>query len=491
MSIKLYADGDSVVDEVQVTVDTGCTMGGMVNTAHTTSLTAGTYSGANGIGKTTLTTYCNDYNGFSIYAIGYTGDVDGGNTLVGASSGETISTGVYSSGASTSSWSMKVTKVTDSTVAYNPENMSITNSYDSYHAVPSDYAKVAEYKASAGSSTTDTTLGAKVETTYDTYISTTQTADNYTGQVKYVMVHPYNASAPEKETPTPPSSFSWQESSATKPADEDVTATFQSFDSATCNLGTTGQIGWLKDSRDNQVYKIAKLADGKCWMVENLNIAGGTALSADNTDVTSAYISSFSTSNNLTKTGDTIVLPTSSTSGFDIANYSYVYNSGNKTNCGGSGQNNPCYSYYSWDAATLGSGRTIATENTDAEYSICPKGWRLPASGGYLNNEWKRGDFYALATAYGSNLETETYEDSTSFYNNAGPNTVPNFLLGGNCYDGGPGDEGAVGSYWSSTSQSDAGYARDLYFNDSGYVDSASGYGRYYGLSVRCLLSGQ
>ena len=243
----------------------------------------------------------------------------------------------------------------------------------------------------------------------------------------------------------------------------------------------------LTDPRDNQTYKVARLKDGKCWMVENLNLAGGTALSADDTDVTSAYISSFSTSNNLTKTGSTIVLPASSTSGFDTVNYSYIYNTNNKTsNCDSPG----CYSYYSWDAATLGSGRTIDTENTDAPYSICPKGWRLPTSGNSSNNEWKRGDFYKLATAYGANLESNSYEDSSTFYDNAGPGTAPGFLLAGHYRNGSFYSGGSLGLYWSSTSGSSTSYAHNLYFSSS-LVHSADNRNRRYGFSVRCLFSGQ
>ena len=265
----------------------------------------------------------------------------------------------------------------------------------------------------------------------------------------------------------------------------------QSFTTAKCNAMSNGSTITLTDSRDDQAYTIGKLADGNCWMVENLNLAGGTALDADKTDVTSAYISSFSTSNNLTKSGDTIVLPASNTSGFDTVNYSYVYNSGNKTNCGASGQNTPCYSYYSWDAATLGSGRTIATENTDAPYSVCPKGWKLPTSGNSSNNEWKRGDFYKLATAYGANLESNYYESSSTFYNNAGPNTtVPKFLLAGFYSNGSFNNGGSYGGYWSSTSFSNTSYARDLIFLSS-VVNSASIEGRSNGISVRCLFSGQ
>ena len=242
----------------------------------------------------------------------------------------------------------------------------------------------------------------------------------------------------------------------------------------------------LKDQRDNQDYTIAKLKDGKIWMTKNLNLAGRTALSADTTDVDSSYISSFSTSNNLTKENNTIKLPASATAGFNSDNYSYVYNTGNNTsNCSSLG----CYSYYSWDAATLGSGRGISTENTDAPYSICPKGWRLPTSGNSSNGEWKRGDFYALATAYGADLENSYYQSSSTFYNNAGPNTtVPNFLLAGYYYSSSFYGGGSYGRYWSSTSYRDSNYARYLYVYSSS-VYSADYFPRWYGFSVRCLVA--
>ena len=266
----------------------------------------------------------------------------------------------------------------------------------------------------------------------------------------------------------------------------------QDFTATKCNAMSTGSTITLTDSRDDQAYTVGKLADGKCWMVENLNLAGGTALDADKTDVTSAYISSFSTSNKLTKTGDTIVLPASSTSGFSTENYSYVYNSGNTTNCGASGQNTPCYSYYSWDAATLGSGRTIATDNTDAEQSICPKGWKLPSTYNGSGTAAEATDFRKLMIGYGGSNSIQTYDSSTTptsatMYGRIGPGTTPNFLLAGNYYYGSFLSGGSSGYYWSSTSYSNGSVARSLYFNSSS-VNSAFGYYRYYGFSVRCLL---
>ena len=157
MSVKSYADNDTAVDNVEIIVPVSCTMTGSVQTSHTATLNPGTYSGAsgseyeNGIGKTTLTTHCNDNNGFSIYAIGYTGDTDGTNTLVGATTGSTIATKAYESTDTTSNWSMKVNKVDNPSggdpVTWNPNNMTIKNDFTSWHAVPSDYTQIAEYKS--------------------------------------------------------------------------------------------------------------------------------------------------------------------------------------------------------------------------------------------------------------------------------------------------------------------------------------------------------
>ena len=196
-----------VIDQVRLTVPIACTMTGE-NTSHTATLDPGTYSGAtgseyaNGIGKTTLTAICNDDNGFSIYAIGYTGnsyDSENHTKLVGANTGGTIATKAYASGDTTSNWSMKLTKVDNpqsgDPITYNPQNLTIQSdtegSFDIWHSVPASYTKVAEYHANTGSSTTDTTLGVKLETTYAAFVASNQPADSFIGQVNYTMVHPY------------------------------------------------------------------------------------------------------------------------------------------------------------------------------------------------------------------------------------------------------------------------------------------------------------
>ena len=548
-NIKVSADTTKTTD-VSVSVSSVCNLTSNVSEAHTAEITPGLDFEDN-IGTTDMTATCNDGNGYAIYAVGFTGDAIGqtnSTKLVGT--GGTIDTRDYdASYKDTSYWSMQLTAGTGADAA------TIENSYNSYKAIPATYTKVAS-KASATSATPTTAFS----TTYGAYAVTSQTAGDYSGKVKYILVHPgsnqpgtytiaFSANGGtgtmasqtgltnyEDQTIntmsgiTAPSGYQFagwcnnQQSgaSATNPqttcsgttyndngtvpantvnANSTLTLyaiwqevpSMQSMTSAKLAelMPNTGDATIIPDVRDDQNYTIAKLADGKYWMVENLNLAGGAALSAADTDVTSDYISSFSTSNNLTKTDNTIVLPASSTSGFDTENYSYVYNTGNKTStCTSPG----CYSYYSWDAATLGSSRGIATDNQNAEQSICPKNWKLPTTYNGTDSDTNPTDFRGLMMALGGFNTVQTYNSSTNptgatMYGKISASPY-NFLLAGLYYNGSFYSGGSYGYYWSATSYSNSSSARNLRF-DSSNVYSASNYGgRTYGFSVRCLFSG-
>ena len=69
-----------------------------------------------------------------------------------------------------------------------------------------------------------------------------------------------------------------------------LTAT--SFDSAT-GIITPGGVVALTDKRDDEVYAIAKLADGKCWMIENLRLEheGTVGQNKNNSSVTNESLS--------------------------------------------------------------------------------------------------------------------------------------------------------------------------------------------------------
>ena len=212
----------------------------------------------------------------------------------------------------------------------------------------------------------------------------------------------------------------------------------------------------LKDARDEQDYTVAKLKDGKIWMTKNLNLAGGTVITSELSDVPANY--TLPTANGFQEGNR---LPASSQTGFNNAAIAHVYNTGNNTNnCASPG----CYSYYSWTAAPAGSGVGI-TANTDAPYSICPRGWRLPS-------DIDESDFYLLVTAYNMNPNMLI-----------GVSTTPNFVFAGfyysNSFYG-----GRNVNYTSSTS-----YSGDTAGNiniDSSRVNIST-LSRKYGICARCI----
>ena len=516
-STKSYADNDSATDEVNITVPVACTMTGTIATGqeHIATLQPGTYSGAsgsayeNGIGKTTLATFCNDYNGFSIYAIGFTGETEGDNTLVGtsASGGATIPTKVYESTDTTSNWSMKVTKVTDTSAAFNPNNMTITNSFDSWHTVPDDYTKVAEYHASTGSSATDQSLGAKVETTYASYISTTQPADTYTGKVKYVMVHPYNGTAPE----IPSVSFD----------DAYATAGKQKLNGYYKMQDMTGDIcgavtlqddaseTTLIDSRDNKTYTVSKLADGNCWMTQNLDhdiVTTPNYYTNQNTDIgwnsnTNSYDTTSWTASSATSAVTFDVDYQAGISSYDPGNYYWDGISFGDQHVIENGEN-PHYrigNYYNWAAALAVNSayyydydseagdwdysdyNNYGQSGYDVNRSICPKGWTLPKMG---EDNPTPGSFIYLINQYGWN---DAYNELDGYNPHEAPlhfnlaRTAESFIDNKEYI-------GVDGVYWSSESNGVGdgyGVANVLYVDTSElYRDS---YSTSQGLSVRCV----
>lgn len=194
LATPAFAVADSSIDRVSVKIPISCTLSGTGNTSHTASIPNGTYNSS--IGETTLKAYCNDGNGFAIYAIGYTNDEDGNNVLTNASLGSSydILTGTATgpvNNVDSSQWAMKLSTVSSPTPTY---PITIQNSFDSFHTVPTDYTLVAKRTSSTDSGIN--AEGSTLKTTYQTYISKTQAAGTYTGKVKYVLVHPHS-------TPTP------------------------------------------------------------------------------------------------------------------------------------------------------------------------------------------------------------------------------------------------------------------------------------------------
>ena len=634
---------EAIIDTLNVKINSACTLSGTGTGTHNTTVNPGAY--VSEIGTTTLKAMCNDANGFSIYAAGYTGNIVGetnSNKLVGRNNGGTIASGIATSG-DTSNWAMKL--ATDSTATYPITITSAPNtsggadaSFASYHVVPNEYTKVATrtQATDVGVSATGSTL----TTTYATFISAGQVGDTYDGKVIYTLVHPNDHATPvapllatdcpankicyapnandidgsmesistTKITKSPTAgvqnagsngtytliapnysragygfagwSTEFDAVHATDPViygpnqtittsttagtgDADVSqhglilypvwvesaGTMQSNVSTVCsNLeaasydGTAGtlsaslsSISALTDERDDNTYAIAKLADGNCWMIENLRLNADDTLGDTNKALAQGY--GDDTTNNRGKfigladsedtnfTGSTSSAtdPTnanslyyagtqSGTATMNIGQVNYAgmriprYNN-NNTNLASNATNSAgvaltdSYStnndhvrwygygnYYNWPAAmastTYYSGPTATDSNgktsETAGTSLCPKNWQLPYGRATGNGALSKG-FYHL----GTQMDATTDNAASSKMWRSFPN---NFVYSGYFSTASAANRSGTGSYWSSTASSIYNsYYLSLY-SSSLYPGTNTDY-KYYGRSIRCLAS--
>ncbi|MBR2586785.1 hypothetical protein IKE71_00190 [Candidatus Saccharibacteria bacterium] len=128
----------------------------------------------------------------------------------------------------------------------------------------------------------------------------------------------------------------------------------------------------LTDNRDQKDYKVRRLADGNCWMAEELNLdVASVNISDTNTDnPTAKFINEHGTNSESCTENATACV--------ERVNYlTHPRLTGALE-----------YNYYTATAGTVGYS------NTDATGSICSSNWRLPTAGG------SGTDFYELITGY-------------------------------------------------------------------------------------------
>ena len=196
-----------------------------------------------------------------------------------------------------------------------------------------------------------------------------------------------------------------------------------------CASWDAGYITRMIDSRDGKYYWVAKLADGNCWMTQNLdlNLDGRTLTPADS-DVSSNWAPGNVMFTTVDGTGTTNY---EAIQVWDLGDYvisdpdSYGYCSSGLTtnypNCADrftpvsgmtpmteainegktpaentsvqDGQYDAHFlvgNHYSFQAATAGSA---PSDSGDAPDSICPAGWRLP--------DYSPSEYSALLSEYG------------------------------------------------------------------------------------------
>ncbi len=456
-------------DNLAISVPSSCTLSSSVDETHSASIVNGTYE--DNIGRTTLTTFCNDKNGYSVYAIGDSLNSEGNNTLVG-SNGSNIISGTATSG-DTSNWAMKLSlKAGD--ISTTPP--SIIDPFTNYSTVPTYWTRVATIPAS----TTDMEKGSSFTTTYATYISPTQAAGTYLGQVKYLLTHP---SAVEPGT----SYFIMQEVADWE--DE---------------LTNEGDSVVAFDNRDGKSYWVTKLADGHIWMTQNLDfdITANTTLSSSTTDLNVAYDSStgqyaeysdgYTESNGIiyytpASTATTIDFTGTNVPGWQNSNTApYTANKTDSTETGHASLGN----YYNWTAAIASNNSSSLTQDTlsdiskNPKNSICPKGWRLPIAATNSNQSiYEFGDLlYSQGVSKSSIGNPADYADNGFFNMQKEPLW---FVLGGDINNGILNDYQSQGLYWSNVNY-DWSAAYSMYFSSSG-VWLSQKLIKQIGRSIRCV----
>ena len=310
-----------------------------------------------------------------------------------------------------------------------------------------------------------------------------------------------------------------------------------------CSSMTSGSVTALTDQRDGETYAVAKLADDKCWMIENLRLE---STNSDNS--TGALAQGYSTSTNFSglaaaESGNFAESTTanslyysgtqSGSASIDIGTTNYPayrmprYNNYNHQASSANRPQNPTansatnsttrasmYSYgnyYNYHASI--AANSIAP-GISASTSLCPAGWHLPSGGQAFSSESTTQinvtgnpstyrEFYYLGYAImGKNLTA--YEDNpnngTSYYGgnttNANGDTANkafrkypnNFIYSGYLSGSTTSSLGSYGGYWASTSRSSY-WANDLEFGLLSVYPGTGYFYRYLGQSVRCLSS--
>ena len=280
-----------------------------------------------------------------------------------------------------------------------------------------------------------------------------------------------------------------------------------------CASANEGDTKRLIDSRDGKLYWVAKLKDGNCWMTQNLelDLTSGKSLTPELSDVSANWNpgattftsaqegvrgSSYYNTVQSWNLGKYVWKTPNSTSdcqpdtNFSESSCAYYWQDASSMTPmttyrtdGVSVEGNTydahylAGNYYSWEAATAGTGHSYTSVGSQEPDSICPAGWQLPLS--YFSNDAVSGSFYNLLNQYGFTSSPGSGANSITraplFFVRSGYVRPTSYLQ----------DAGLNGSYWSSVANlsSNAYY---LYF-DSSNVFPSGGSNRYNGYSVRCV----
>ena len=361
------------------------------------------------------------------------------------------------------------TSLSDNTWAYSYSINNGTN-WTNYSGLPlySDTTNVAQLKNS--STPVSSASGDNIKFKIAAKASTTQASGEYRNVINFELV----------ATPLPTTlSMAYENAGKEK---HNGYFKLQDMNADICNAAEVldeGSQMQAIDTRDNKVYWITKLRDGKCWMTQNLDhdINKDFAYTPANTDIPANWVPDKSTY----QTGDTTW--DTSTTGYYIQQ---SYDPGNKIWDGTPSSTsqtldnmtqgaNPHYhlgNYYNWNAAV--AMNDTSSHNT-VDQSICPAGWALPKS-----NISRPGYFGYMLEQYGYNKDDRTMKNPYIW------DAPLYFPLNGAWTGSSTGISKAA--YWRNQYAYNTETAYVMFIREDGYVDPRFYAGRRdWGLSVRCV----
>ncbi|MCL1840078.1 IPT/TIG domain-containing protein, partial [Candidatus Saccharibacteria bacterium] len=268
------------------------------------------------------------------------------------------------------------------------------------------------------------------------------------------------------------------------------------------NPGPNPSIVYVRDTRNNQVYKVKRMIDNKCWMIDNLKYVD---VNISNVDGTSGTIFRNGSGPNVPSsgTGTYNTLNGTATQSAANSNKAFYNNPMSGADCYGGSSNNMasnttthCGYLYNWYAATGGTGSAaMSTRGNQALGNICLANFRLPSSysgtGGPTTDGTSTSvaDFTVLNASMNAGSLT-TGSTSASYYNSWRPIGPWFGTVSGYWFSGGLAYQNRNGAAWSSTVFSAANVYHLLTDNTAGAPYAWPAYNRdvLYGHSVRCLI---
>lgn len=233
------------------------------------------------------------------------------------------------------------------------------------------------------------------------------------------------------------------------------------------------------DVRDDEIYLIGRLSDGNCWLLDNLRLdPTTTTLTAFDTNAPQSAIDLYQNGGTTSEPGWSGAKVTNTSSNFDSYTTPQI-NTGGTNDEGDSYTKNTIAStifgngsgeigiYYNFCAATANTYCYAAGSGTgNANYDICPTGWRLP-----------KGDTSSQSYDY---LFHTGYESNVTRFQNALSTPISGYF-----YNNSATNQSIRGIFWTNT-------AIDNYYISAMYVYSSNVDPQNYGYngsgySIRCV----